>query len=70
MLMRIAHEVTRMLDDEDGKQILANIRTLRQTLEPEALALQDAERVRQAKAAARVRRVRGAYGPSGWPLAA
>ena len=70
MLMGIAHEVGQLLDDDDGKQIRANIRTLREKFEPEVVALEDAKRVRRAKAAARVRRARGAYGPSRWPLAA
>jgi hypothetical protein len=59
-----------MLNDEDGKKILANIRTLREKFEPEVLALEDAKRVRRAKAAARACRARGAYEPSRWRPAA
>ena len=35
--MRIAHEVGHLLYNEDGKQILANIRTLREKFEPGTL---------------------------------
>jgi DNA invertase Pin-like site-specific DNA recombinase len=51
MLMRIAHEVGQMLNNEDGKQILANIRTLRDRFEPEMLA--NASKSRRAKAASK-----------------
>ncbi len=50
-LMRIAHEVGQLLDNEDGKQILANIRTLRERFEPETLVKERAAKPRLAKAA-------------------
>ncbi len=43
MLMRIAHEVGQMLSDQEGKQILANIRMLRERFEPEALVRKASE---------------------------
>lgn len=67
MLMQIAHKVGQLLDDEDGKQVRANIRVLRERFEPEILALQDAERARRAKAAARGHRAREVYEPSRLP---
>lgn len=50
-LMRSAHEVRKSLNNEEGKQILANIRTLRERFEPEVLAKEDALKSRWAKAA-------------------
>lgn len=50
MLKRIAHEARQLLDNEEGEEILANIRTLRETFEPEVVAKEDAEHVRRAKA--------------------
>ncbi len=70
MLKQIAHEVRQSLDNEDGENILANIRTLRVTFEPEAVAKEDAERARWAKADSRGRTARGAYAPSRWHRAA
>lgn len=70
MLKQIAHEVRQSLDNEDGEKILANIRTLRETFEPEVVAKEDAEHARRAKAFARVGRARGAYGSSRWRRAA
>jgi site-specific DNA recombinase len=58
-LMRIAHEVAQLLRDEDGKQILANIRTLRERFEPKILAKEDASKPRRAGAATRGYRARG-----------
>jgi hypothetical protein len=43
--------VARALDNEEGKQILTNIRMLRQTFEPEVVAKEDALKARRAKAA-------------------
>jgi hypothetical protein len=48
---RVAHEVARSLDNEDGKQILANIRTLRQRFEPEVLAKDEPVKAHRAKSA-------------------
>jgi site-specific DNA recombinase len=59
-VIQIAHEVRRSLDNEDGKRILANMRTLRERFEPEVVAKEDAEQARREKAAARVCRARGA----------
>jgi site-specific DNA recombinase len=70
MLRQIAHEVKQSLDNEEGERILANIRTLRERFEPDAMAKEDAERARRAKAASRGHRVRGVYAPSRWRRAA
>ena len=70
MLKQIAHDVRLSLDNEDGEEILANIRTLRETFEPEVVAKEDAERARRAKADSRGRRGRGAYAPYRWRRAA
>jgi len=67
MVMRIVHEVRQSLSDEDGKEILANIRTLRERFEPETVAKEQALKARRAKAAIRVYRVRGAYASSRLP---
>ena len=37
-VLRIANEVRRTLDTDEGRQILQNIRSLRDRFEPEALA--------------------------------
>jgi len=66
MLKRIAHDVRQSLDDEDGEMILANIRTLRETFEPEVVAKEEAERARRAKTDSKGRRARGVYAPSRW----
>ena len=64
MLIRIAHEVGQLLDNEDGKQILANIRTLRERFEPEVVAKEDALKARRTKAAARAGKARSIALPS------
>jgi len=56
-LMQIAHEVRQSLDNEDGQQMLANIRTLRAHFEPEAK--EKASRPRPAKVAKGAYRARG-----------
>jgi hypothetical protein len=61
--MRIVHDVRKLLDDEEGKTILANIRTLREEFEPEGVAKENVLKTRRAKAASRGYRVRGAYEP-------
>lgn len=63
-LKRIVHEVRQSLDNEEGARILANIRTLRETFEPEVVAKEDAQRVRRAKAFSRVGIARGGHAPS------
>lgn len=60
-MMRIAHEIRQLIDNEDGKQILANIRTLQEQFEPEIVAKEQASKPRRAKAASRGYRGRGAY---------
>ena len=42
-MMRLSHEVGQMLSDQEGKQILANIRMLRERFEPEALVRKASE---------------------------
>jgi hypothetical protein len=65
--MRIAQEVGQMLREENGKQILANIRTLRERFEQEALLREKASKTRRAKAVLIGRRARGAHEPSWLP---
>jgi hypothetical protein len=47
MLKRIAHDVRQSLDNEDGEKILANIRTLRETFEPETIVRKAMKRDRK-----------------------
>jgi site-specific DNA recombinase len=49
-VIRVAHEVARSLDNEEGQQILANIRTLRQRFEPEVFGKENPLKARSAKA--------------------
>ena len=49
-MMRLSHEVGQMLSEQEGKQILANIRMLRERFEPEAL-VKKASKHRRATAA-------------------
>ena len=52
VLMQIVHEVQRPLDDDDGKRILANIKTLRERFEPKLVAKEKGRRSSRAVKAA------------------
>jgi len=47
------------LQTDEGKEILRSIRTIRQRIEPEVVATEDAEKARKLKAATRAYRARG-----------
>jgi site-specific DNA recombinase len=68
MLRQIAHEVQQSFENEDGEKILANIRTLRKTFEPETVATEEAAHARRAKAVARACGLREGGSPSRWLL--
>jgi hypothetical protein len=70
LLLRIAQKVRQSLDNEDGKQILANIRTLRGRFEPEVVAKENALKAWRTKAVARAGKAQGVYGSSHWLRAA
>jgi DNA invertase Pin-like site-specific DNA recombinase len=62
-LRKILKRIKEALDEPECKGLMDNIRKIRERCEPEAVALQDTERARRAKAAARAYRARRAGGP-------
>jgi site-specific DNA recombinase len=48
---RVAYQIARSLDNEEGKMILANIKLLRQGFEPEILTKEDERKARRARVA-------------------
>jgi hypothetical protein len=63
---KVIKEIKSELDAPECEGLRANIRTLRERFEPEAVALEDEERARRAKAASRAYRGLGGDGSSPW----
>jgi hypothetical protein len=63
---KLANEITQALKSDEGKEILKNIRTLRERFVPEVVAKEDASRARRAKVAKGAYRARG--GSASWQM--
>jgi hypothetical protein len=60
MVPELVIEITQALNSDEGREILKNIRTLRQRFESEVVAKEDAAKARKAKAATTACKARGA----------
>jgi hypothetical protein len=57
---KLVMEITQALKSDEGREILKNIRTLRQRFEPEVMAKEDAAKARKARVMTRAYKAQGA----------